>query len=170
MRKDDLHYLDIPTRNNWYIYWGENSPMYRDMFTIALVLFFNYCMLISFFSTQLFFFVIWIFFQKHSRFTGQQGKGDGISLTPLYHFHPLHRHLEISQGITVESSLHHIISNIWKSDKIIWCFFYWNETDLCVMYFYIFLSLRHWCTQVLSSRVSHTHGERCLFSLDGPPF
>ena len=25
---------------------------------------------------------------------GQQGKGEGIYLTPLYHFYPLHRHLD----------------------------------------------------------------------------
>ena len=37
-------------------------------------------------------------------FTGQQGKGDAISLTPLYHFHPLYRHLEVHQAITAESS------------------------------------------------------------------
>ena len=37
-----------------------------------------------------FFFSIWVFFHEHSRFTGQQGKGEGIYLTPLYHFHPLH--------------------------------------------------------------------------------
>ena len=43
------------------------------------------------------------FFQEHSRFTGQQGKGEGIYLTPLYHFHPLHRHLDISRAITAES-------------------------------------------------------------------
>ena len=34
-----------------------------------------------------FFFSIWVFFHEHSRFTGQQGKGEGIYLTPLYHFH-----------------------------------------------------------------------------------
>ena len=34
-----------------------------------------------------FFFSIWVLFHKHSRFTGQQGKGEGIYLTPLYHFH-----------------------------------------------------------------------------------
>ena len=28
----------------------------------------------------------------------------GISLTPLYQFHPLHRHLDISWAITAESS------------------------------------------------------------------
>ena len=29
-------------------------------------------------------FSIWVFFHKHSRFTGQQGNGEGISLTLLY--------------------------------------------------------------------------------------
>ena len=51
-----------------------------------------------------FFFSIWVFFHEHSQFTGQQGKGEGIYLTPLYHFHPLHRHLDISRAITAESS------------------------------------------------------------------
>ena len=45
------------------------------------------------------FFSVWVFFHKHSRFTGQQGKGESIYLTPLYHFHPLHRHLDISRAI-----------------------------------------------------------------------
>ena len=53
----------------------------------------------------LFFFLsTWVFFHEHSRFTGQQWKGEGICLTPLYHFHPLRRHLDISRAITVESS------------------------------------------------------------------
>ena len=34
--------------------------------------------------------------------------GGGIYLTPLYHFHPLHRHLDISRAITAESSPLHI--------------------------------------------------------------
>ena len=38
----------------------------------------------------------------------RQGKGNAISLNPLYHFHPLHRHLEVNQAITAESSLQHI--------------------------------------------------------------
>ena len=54
------------------------------------------------------FFSIWVFFHDHSRTTGLQGKGEGISLTPHYHFHLLHRHLGISQVITVESSPLHI--------------------------------------------------------------
>ena len=54
------------------------------------------------------FFSIWVFFHDHSWTTGLQGKGEGISLTPHYHFHLLHRHLDISQVITVESSPLHI--------------------------------------------------------------
>ena len=51
-----------------------------------------------------FFFSIWVFFYGHSRFPGMLGKGEGISLTPHYHFHPLYRHLDINQEITAESS------------------------------------------------------------------
>ena len=66
-----------------------------------------------------FFFSIWVFFHEHSRFTGQQGKGEGIYLTPLYHFHPLHGQLDISRAITAESSPLHIAGsrtgtgNLW---------------------------------------------------------
>ena len=52
----------------------------------------------------LFFFSIWLFFHEYSRFTGQQVKGEAISLYPFYHFHPLHRHLDISWVIAAESS------------------------------------------------------------------
>ena len=51
-----------------------------------------------------FFFSTWVFFHEHSRITGLQGKGEGISLTPHYHFHPLHRRLDISRAIAAESS------------------------------------------------------------------
>ena len=61
-------------------------------------------------STVLFFFItfssIWVFFRNHSRVTGLQAKRKGISLTPHYHFHPLHRHLDINWAITTESSPH----------------------------------------------------------------
>ena len=50
------------------------------------------------------FFSIWFFFHEHSRINGLQGKGEGISSTPHYHFHSLHRYLDISRTITVESS------------------------------------------------------------------
>ena len=66
------------------------------------------------------FFSIWVFFHEHSRITGLQGKGEGISFTPHYHFHPLERHLDISRVITAESSPLHIASsrartgNLWS--------------------------------------------------------
>ena len=50
-----------------------------------------------------FLFSMSVFFHEHSRITGLQGKGEGISPTPHYHFHPLHRHLDISRAITAES-------------------------------------------------------------------
>ena len=37
------------------------------------------------------------FFQEYSQFSVEQGKGEAIFLTPLYHFHPLHRHLDVSR-------------------------------------------------------------------------
>ena len=44
-----------------------------------------------------------------------RGEGEAISLTLLYHFHPLHRHLDISRAITGQSSrLHIATSRIWK--------------------------------------------------------
>ena len=66
-----------------------------------------------------FFFSIWVFFHNHSRNTGLQKKGESISLTPHYHFHSLHRHLDISSAITTESSPLHRSSS-------------WNQTgNLC---------------------------------------
>ena len=67
------------------------------------------------------FFCLWVFFHNHSRITELQGKGEGTSLTPHYHVHPLYRHLDISRVITAESSPLHIgssgtqIGNLWFS-------------------------------------------------------
>ena len=57
------------------------------------------------------FFSIRVFFHNHLRTTGLQGKGEGISLTPHYYFHSLHRHLDISWAITADSSPLHIDSS-----------------------------------------------------------
>ena len=49
------------------------------------------------------------------------GKGEAISLIPLYHFHLLHRLLDVSWAITLESSPLHIAcsqtesGNLWFS-------------------------------------------------------
>ena len=45
-----------------------------------------------------FFFSICVYFHEHSPFTEQQGKREALYVTPLYHFHPLHRHLDISRA------------------------------------------------------------------------
>ena len=42
------------------------------------------------FSTYTIFF-IWVFSYEHSQFTGQQGKGEAISLIPLFHLHLPHK-------------------------------------------------------------------------------
>ena len=64
------------------------------------------------------FFSVWVFFREHSPFIGQQGKGETISLTSLYHFHPLHEQLDISRAITVESSPLHITSSPTQTGKL----------------------------------------------------
>ena len=64
------------------------------------------------------YFSMWIFIHEHSRITGLQGKGEGISLTPHYHFHPPHGHLGISWAITAESSPLHIASNRTRTGNL----------------------------------------------------
>ena len=79
---------------------------------------------------------IWVFFHDHSRITGLQGKREGISLAPHYHFHPPHRHLDISRAITAESSPLHIGSsrtrtrNLWFPSAIRWPLSYAPKTHL----------------------------------------
>ena len=51
-------------------------------------------------------FSIWVFFHQHSLSTGQQGKGEATSLTHLYHFRLLHRHLGISQQLLQRAHLY----------------------------------------------------------------
>ena len=62
-----------------------------------------------FFDLFFFFFFCRVFLHEHSLFTEQQGKAEAISLTPLYHFHPLHRHLDISRVISA------VISAVYPS-------------------------------------------------------
>ena len=49
---------------------------------------------------------------------GLQGKGEGISLTPHYHFHAIHRHLDISWAVTAESSPLHIASSRTRTGNL----------------------------------------------------
>ena len=59
-----------------------------------------------------FFFLSGFFFHERSQIIGQQGKGEGFYLTPLYHFHLLHRHLDIGSTITAEGSPLHITTGL----------------------------------------------------------
>ena len=65
------------------------------------------------------FFSIWFFFYEHSRIIGLHRNGEGISLTPHYHFYPLHGHLGIGRTIAAGTSPLYIASsrtrarNLW---------------------------------------------------------
>ena len=65
----------------------------------------------------MFFFSTAVFFHDHSRIPRPQGKGEDISVTPCYHFHPLHRHLRISRAITTGSSPLRIVSSRTRTGK-----------------------------------------------------
>ena len=50
------------------------------------------------------FFSIWVFFHEYLQFSGQQRKGEAISLYPFCHYHLLHKYLDISRVIAAENS------------------------------------------------------------------
>ena len=64
------------------------------------------------------FFSFWVFFHDHSQITGVKMKGEGISLSAHYHFHLVHRHFDISQAITSESSPLHIGSSQTRTGNL----------------------------------------------------
>ena len=45
-------------------------------------------------------------------------EGEGISLTPHFHFHPLQRHLDINQAITAECSPLHIVGSRTRTGNL----------------------------------------------------
>ena len=67
---------------------------------------------------QILVFFLWVLFHEHSRVTGLQGKGESISFTLHYHFHPFHTHLHISRAITAESSPLHIYSSQTRTGSL----------------------------------------------------
>ena len=58
------------------------------------------------FINEAIFFSIWVFFHEHSRITGLQGKGEGISLTP---------HHQCDLGLKLEVTKLGIKNSILKS-------------------------------------------------------
>ena len=98
-----LHFLCSVCKKNRMSY---SIKCYKQINKIALLslTLSEFLRIFSFFL----FFSIRFFFHEHSRTTALQGKGEGFSLTPHYHFHLLHRHLDISREITAENSPLHI--------------------------------------------------------------
>ena len=121
--------LSLKFRNRFFLgYCVKWKYILRRCFTYEMPFFsfFSYfvfskiCMLFPSPNCPTIFFSVWVFFHEHSRIIGLQGKGEeGISLTPHYHFHPLHRHLDINRAITAECLPLHIASgrtrtgNLW---------------------------------------------------------
>ena len=106
---EDRHFvlINIYNANNELDHVKTLTDLSKILDCVDNILFFSF-----------FFFSIWVFFHERSRFTGQQGKGEGIYLTPLYHFHPLHRHLDISRAITTESSPLHIAGSRTRTGNL----------------------------------------------------
>ena len=86
---NELFFIEL---ENWQLTWTEDVSNVQPCKWENLVI-----------NNTTHFFFIWVFFHNHSRITGLQGKWEGISLTPHYHFHGLHKHLDISLAITAES-------------------------------------------------------------------
>ena len=61
------------------------------------------------------FFSIWVFFHKDLGFIGQKWKWEATSLTFLYHFQPLQRHLDIRRIITAN------ITSGCNRTRNLWC-------------------------------------------------
>ena len=111
-------YLDFQT-----FYKFENENNYPEIlsfflfFPLALDSFISNCwqnpkraLVLN--QQEITFFSIWVLFHEHSRFTGQQGKREAISLTPLYHFHSFLRHVDILRAFTANSSPLHVGSSL----------------------------------------------------------
>ena len=65
-----------------------------------------------------FFFFYLDFLSRTFTIHRQQGKGEAVYLSPLYHFHPFHRHLDISGTIIAESSPLHIDSSRTRNKNL----------------------------------------------------
>ena len=91
------------------IEWGvqDGPPFVSIYFTFFKILF----------SIRTFFLLFAFFFTNISNHRTAV-KGEGISLTPHYHFHPFHRHLDVSRAITTEISPLHIASSRTRTKNL----------------------------------------------------
>ena len=87
--------------------WGNTNHELVSNIDVEKTCFFNVKLKLLFFF---FFFYLFFFLLRTFTIHTTAGEVAGIYLTPLYHFHPLHRHLDITRAITAESSPLHIAS------------------------------------------------------------
>ena len=103
---NDLHFNSYVNLYSYYINRSVHILIYilrsNTFFYCAMTIYIPFILFKS--NGAWFFFSIWVFLHEHWQITGLQGMGEGISLTPHHHFHPFHRHLDISRAITEESS------------------------------------------------------------------
>ena len=86
-------------------------------FLLKFIFLFN--KMYGFFDIKTFFF-IWVSFTNiHKSQDCKERKEEDISLTPHYHIHRLHRHLDICGAITADSSPLHIASS-WTWTGNLW--------------------------------------------------
>ena len=83
-------------KNLYFGWWFQEEGLYCRVF---------------FWIFQFFFFLGGFSFTNIHDSQDSKGKGRLFFLTLLYHFHPLHRHSDISRAITADSSLLHIASS-----------------------------------------------------------
>ena len=82
---------------------------------------FNFNLVLREFFTYIFFVCFFYLGFLSQPLTNHKTAGEGgISLTPHYHFHPLHRHLDINQAITAGRSPLRIGSSSWTRTRNLW--------------------------------------------------
>ena len=91
------------------------------------------------------FFSIWVFFHQHLWITGLRGKREGISLTPHYHFHSLHRHLTMIRVVILniyvnhQSYLKQFLNPSWKLFALMKSLTMCNNQTSIYIYIYIYI-------------------------------
>ena len=113
-----LQPLSKKKNQNWVYLWIGSIKFYTFCICCMSSWRLSNLLKISFTPLAFFFFSIWVFFHNHSRLTRLQGKGEGTCITPRYHFHPLHRHLDISRAINAESSPLYIGSSCTRTGNL----------------------------------------------------
>ena len=103
-----------------------------------------------------------VFFYKHSRFTGQQKKEKGICLTPHYHFHSLHRHLDIIRTITLERLPLHIASSQTQTGNLVYTYAY-MIICIYIAYIYIYIYIYTYNSQCYGNMEIRYHQKFQLF-------